>query len=62
MGQGSRRGPAVAVCRAGLVLAVTGTLAAAGGAPYAGALLAVGVLVLAGGGWMVNNGDRRRRR
>lgn len=62
MAQGGRSGPALGVCRAGLALAVTGALAAAGGAPYAGAVLGVGLLVLAGGGWMIGHNPRRRRR
>lgn len=55
-------GPGLAVCRAGLVLTGTGALAAAGGAPHADALLGVGVLVLAGGGWTIGHNARRRRR
>lgn len=59
MAQGGRRSPALSVCRAGLAAAVTGALAAAGGTPYAGAVLGAGILLLAAGGWLTNRDGRR---
>lgn len=61
MAQGGRRPGALGVCRAGLALALTGGLAAAGGAPFAGWVAGVGVLLLAGGGWLTNKTSRGRR-
>lgn len=59
MAQGDRGGGTLGVCRAGLALGVTGALAAAGGAPYAGAVLGAGLLLLAAGGWLINRNGRR---
>lgn len=54
MARDGRGGPILALCRAGLAVAVTGALAAAGAAPYAGAVLGVGLALLAAGGWLTN--------
>jgi hypothetical protein len=59
MARRGRARPAQGVCRAGLALAVTGALAAAGGTPYAGAVLGAGLLLLTGGGWMANREGKR---
>lgn len=49
------------VCRAGLALAVTGAAAAAGGTPWGGALLAAGLVALAGAGWWIGHTGKTRR-
>lgn len=60
MAQGGHGCPGLAVCRAGLAVAVTGALAAGGGTPYAGAVLVVGLVLLAAGGWLTNRKKERR--
>ena len=58
MARGGRGGPGLSVCRAGFAVTVTGALAAAGGTPYAGAVLGAGLLLLAAGGWLANKKRR----
>ena len=53
---------ALATCRAGLLCTITGALATAGGTPYAGVVLAAGLLLLAAGGWLTNQEGKRDRR
>lgn len=50
-----------AVCRAGLALLATGAATATARAHWAGALIAAGLLLLAGGGWLTSKRGKRCR-